>query len=903
VTISNTVSGTVPAPREVIAVLIVARAALERAVRDALPIDHCELTSTADTDTALAALDQLAPDAVLVEADLLAAAGASLVKALRGARAAGVHAVIALAPDAAADDAERARLDALMTSSGVDAVVRMPLNAARLYERLLRCTGRLPGPPFGREAIGSGTVDEIARGVAEEIRRGIADSLRVGRAEHIELEDRSELLAAAWSAVARIRQHLAESAAGRVRFDDAPYPDGPAALALTDDVPAAPYVGVGDTIRGRRVVLADDDPAVLWFFAGLLREAGAIAIETRNGKQALEEVRRRPPDLLISDILMPEVDGFSLCRELKRDLILSHVPVILLSWKEDFLQRMRELDAGASGYLRKEAGSLQILVTVADALRPRAELHALLAAEGEVQGRIDAVGVPALLRAVAAQRGDACVTVRDAWNLFEIDVRNGTGLRVTRTAADGSFVRGRVALRQLFGVQVGRFRVEYQSAPVRGMFAEPLDSLLADEMSDLAAMLDAVSDSRLLGIARIGFDDEILGPLLTATPTALADAAARMRAGEAPKQLVLSGAYAARELEQHLRELARRGAIAGVWGEGDEDLVEAARRRREDEPGALLHAAERPSRPFGKAIVLGEDDVEIGEQRETKPPPTMPPLAPGRSLQPKASESVSEPEPEPESEPGSDSEPEPESEPGSEPGSEPVHVGASQRARPSDPPQPFRVQSALLDGGAEALASRAGTRSSRAPSPVPSSRAPAPPTRSALPSLAIGVAALIAIGFFGWRALSPRRADVRPRPSSTTAAAAPSPQPTAAASPPSSTATTAAPSTTAPSTTAAAPPSDGEPPRASSSLGRVLPFVDRSRGVQVAADQGLLVVQFDGAGSAPRVVADGRDLGAVPVAAALGAGRHELIIKRGDRNSVRYFVLRAGETRIVELRD
>src|SRR5262249_14953893 len=159
-------------------------------------------------------------------------------------------------------------------------------------------------------------------------------------------------------------------------------------------------------------------------------------------KEALETLRRRPPDLLISDILMPEIDGFTLCRELKRDLALCHVPVILLSWKEDFLQRMRELEAGAVGYLRKEAGSLQILVTVADALRARAELSVLLAQGDEVRGRTDALGVPVLLQAVAAQRPNACVTVRDAWNLFEIDVRDGTRIAVTRTAADGSFARG-----------------------------------------------------------------------------------------------------------------------------------------------------------------------------------------------------------------------------------------------------------------------------------------------------------------------------------------------------------------------------------------------------------------------------------------------------------------------------
>ena len=51
--------------------------------------------------------------------------------------------------------------------------------------------------------------------------------------------------------------------------------------------------------------------------------------------------------MIVSDILMPGLDGFALCREIKRDVALSDVPVILLSWKEDLLQRVRELKPDA----------------------------------------------------------------------------------------------------------------------------------------------------------------------------------------------------------------------------------------------------------------------------------------------------------------------------------------------------------------------------------------------------------------------------------------------------------------------------------------------------------------------------------------------------------------------------
>jgi CheY-like chemotaxis protein len=843
IAITQSVAGSLPAA-EVLAVLVLAGAEIERLVRAALPDEQCELTSTGEADTALVVIDQVAPDLVLVEASFLLQGGDTLVRGLRGGRVAGVRAVVALVAEAQSD------VEALLARARVDAVLRLPLPRVGLLERLLRMSGRGLRASLGLSALGSGTVDDIARTVGEEVRRGIADSLRLGRGERIELHDKSELLAAAWSAVTRIRAHLTQEAHGRIRFDEAPYPGGPAALALTDHAAAGQSAGVSDSFKGRRILIADDDPAVLWFFAGLLREAGAIAIEARDGKQALEQARRKAPDLVISDILMPEIDGFALCRELKRDLSLCHVPVILLSWKEDFLQRMRELDAGANGYLRKEAGSLQILTTVAEALRPRAELVTLLAGGGELQGRMDGVGVPALLATVASVLPDARITLRDAWNLFEVDIRGGSTLAVTRTASDGSFARGQVALRQLLGVDVGRFAVVPASGAVRGSFAEPLDKLLSDGITQLSAVLDAISDNRLLRVQRVGFDDEILGALLSATPTAMADLAARLREGASLKELVLSGAYAPSELEQHMRELARRGAVIGVWSADGEDLVEAARRMRAENPGQLLHGGPRsgPSSPLPESS--SEAEVEW--------------------VRPRREVVMSDPTATRE---------------GASPASMPAPPARASRAplaaTPSQPPAAFSVQSALL---------RAQREQMNAGAPAPAARWGAPAQGGRL-RLGFTLVALVFAGYLGWRTLQSRGSEPGPKrpataaePRKRLARIAERRGPTAAARPLAS----------------SKPAVDGE--HAVPARAHVLPFIDQSRGVAVGQDEGLLVVEYDGKDEPPpRVHVGGRDLGLAPTATALPGGRHELLLKRGTQTSFRYVVIHPGETRIVDI--
>src|SRR6201999_2658201 len=134
-------------------------------------------------------------------------------------------------------------------------------------------------------------------------------------------------------------------------------------------------------------------------------------LQAHNGREALELARRKQPHVIVSDILMPKLDGFGLCRELKRDALLSHVPVILLSWKDDLLQRMRELDAGAAGYLRKEAGSQQILAQLTEVLEPRTRFAAKLRAQAEVSGTLAGLGALSLLELVAAERPDAQIAV------------------------------------------------------------------------------------------------------------------------------------------------------------------------------------------------------------------------------------------------------------------------------------------------------------------------------------------------------------------------------------------------------------------------------------------------------------------------------------------------------------
>jgi CheY-like chemotaxis protein len=329
-------------------------------------------------------------------------------------------------------------------------------------------------------------------------------------------------------------------------------------------------------LHGRRVVVADDDPGVTWFISDLLRTAGCEVHEALDGITALELAFRVQPELVVSDILMPGMDGFALSRALRRDVALRDVPVILLSWKEDLLQRVRELGASAAAYMKKESDSRSILARVREVLRPRARIELRLRGDGEVRGRLDGLTPRLLLELVGAVRKDARVAVRDATYLYEIEIRGGTPRKATRTASDGGYLSGERALASLLGVGAGRFVVSPSSEPIRGELTGTLFEQLARPLAAARGAVMASTGTRTMSVERIRLDEASLEEYLRATPDPARTIIRRLSQGAAPRQMLLGGEVEPALLEDVLVNLAARGAIRGVEGADGTDLLSPA---------------------------------------------------------------------------------------------------------------------------------------------------------------------------------------------------------------------------------------------------------------------------------------------------------------------------------------
>jgi signal transduction histidine kinase/DNA-binding response OmpR family regulator len=112
------------------------------------------------------------------------------------------------------------------------------------------------------------------------------------------------------------------------------------------------------------VLLVDDNADLRTYVGRLLRERGYEAAVATDGEEALSVARRQIPDLILSDVMMPRLDGFGLLRAVRVDSELNAIPVILLSARAGEEARVEGLDAGADDYLIKPFSARELLARV-----------------------------------------------------------------------------------------------------------------------------------------------------------------------------------------------------------------------------------------------------------------------------------------------------------------------------------------------------------------------------------------------------------------------------------------------------------------------------------------------------------------------------------------------------------
>ena len=146
-------------------------------------------------------------------------------------------------------------------------------------------------------------------------------------------------------------------------------PDAAAEESAAETAPTPPLASERPVL-----LVVEDNPDMLTFLSEFLGSEYTVR-QAVNGEQALGLLAENDVDLVVSDIMMPGINGIELCRRIKDDVNTSHIPVVLLSAKTDAGSKIEGLEYGADAYIEKPFSPEHLKAQIASLFRKRRLLH------------------------------------------------------------------------------------------------------------------------------------------------------------------------------------------------------------------------------------------------------------------------------------------------------------------------------------------------------------------------------------------------------------------------------------------------------------------------------------------------------------------------------------------------
>lgn len=118
----------------------------------------------------------------------------------------------------------------------------------------------------------------------------------------------------------------------------------------------------------KKILIVDDEPNIVISLEFLMRREGFEVLVARDGEEALRNIKEQQPDLVLLDVMMPKVNGFDVCKQIRNDPTLSGMRIIMLTAKGREAEIAKGLALGADGYITKPFSTRDLAVQVRNLL-------------------------------------------------------------------------------------------------------------------------------------------------------------------------------------------------------------------------------------------------------------------------------------------------------------------------------------------------------------------------------------------------------------------------------------------------------------------------------------------------------------------------------------------------------
>ncbi|HPZ07998.1 MAG TPA: response regulator [Candidatus Eremiobacteraeota bacterium] len=132
--------------------------------------------------------------------------------------------------------------------------------------------------------------------------------------------------------------------------------------------------------KAAKIMVVDDDMTSRDLVTNYLKKEGYEVIQAENGKKCLELLKRFTPDLLLLDVMMPEMNGFDVCKVLRQDEKTFHLPIVMLTALSEKMDRVKSIEFGADDFLSKPFDKSELIARVRSLLKIKFQHHQIIQA-------------------------------------------------------------------------------------------------------------------------------------------------------------------------------------------------------------------------------------------------------------------------------------------------------------------------------------------------------------------------------------------------------------------------------------------------------------------------------------------------------------------------------------------